>query len=118
MTSQERLTETLRQILETDDGTIQAAVITTALDYHDPKAFFLDLFVHGCVSGMVSSLIYYADTHAFFDAHYEEIETLRIEAEENLGEPVPLFGDLKNSLAWFAFEETAIRLVHEIGGLR
>lgn len=39
---------------------------------------------HGCVSGWVSSLIYYSDTHAFYDRYYDEIEDLRLEWEENL----------------------------------
>lgn len=29
------------------------------------------------MSGMVGSLIYYRDTHKFFDTHYAEIEEIR-----------------------------------------
>jgi len=63
---------------------------------------------------MVSGLIYYSETHAFFDQHYEEIEDLRIATEEEIGEPLKIKGDLKNFLAWFAFEETAYQLAQEL----
>ncbi len=57
---------------------------------------------------MVSDLIYYHDTHAFYDKHYHEIEDLRKEFESSIKQPIiPTDLDLKNFLAWFAFEETA-----------
>ena len=62
---------------------------------------------------MVGSLIYYSDTHSFFDTHYAEIEELRVEFEEIHGEPLPISGDLKNDLAWYAFREIAYRLLAE-----
>jgi len=31
---------------------------------------------------MVSSMIYYKDTHEFFDKHYEEIQEIRDELED------------------------------------
>ncbi len=63
---------------------------------------------------MVSSLIYYRDTHRFYDEYYDEIEDLRLEFEDNCGEPLKVKGDLKNFLAWFAFEETAYLLSIEL----
>lgn len=60
-------------------------------------------------------MIYYRDTQAFFDDHYEEIEDLREQYEENVGEPLSISGDLKNFLAWFAFEDVAYRLAEEMG---
>ena len=67
----------LKQICKNKPHSIQAEVAQSALEYDDPQSFFDDLLQHGCISGMVSSLIYYADTHAFYDKHYEEIEELR-----------------------------------------
>lgn len=92
-------------------NSIKAAVAQEALDHEDPQAFFNDLQQHGCVSGMVSSLIYYIDTHAFYDKHYEEIEELRTEYKELTGESIQIGSDLKNYLAWFAFEYVASELV-------
>lgn len=66
---------------------------------------------HGCVSGIVPELIYYKDTHEWFDKYYEDIEELRIETEKSIGEPLNIGdNDLKNWLAWFSFEETCRRL--------
>ena len=102
----------LKQLCKDNPESIKAAVAQAALDYDDPQAFFNDLLQHGCISGMVSSLIYYKDTHAFYDKHYSEIEELRTEYEESTGEPLQINNDLKNFLAWFAFEQVAYQLVN------
>lgn len=69
-----------------------------------------DLMSHGCVSGMVGELIYYHQTHEWFDTYYEEIMELVEEYEEMLGEKLQWQGDMKNWFAWFSFEETARKL--------
>jgi len=99
----------LKQICKNEPNSIKAAVAQEALEYDDPQSFFNDLQQHGCVSGMVNSLIYYNDTHAFYDKHYEEIEELREEYEESSGESFQINSDLKNHLAWFTFEQVAMR---------
>jgi hypothetical protein len=104
----------LNQILKDHPQSIKAEVAEEALDYEDPKAFFQGLLQYGCVSGMVGKLIYYKDTHAFYDKHYAEIEELREEYEESTGESLPIKNDLKNFLAWFAFEQVAYQLLSEI----
>ena len=82
---------------------------------------------HGCVSGMVSGLIYYDDTKRFFDDHKEEINSQLTEILENTGSSVeelfgekwdkndPLIMDTQNQnvLAWFAYEETARLILEE-----
>ena len=90
------------------------------------KGFIGDLLNHGCSSGMISSLIYYTDTNAFFDRNEAEIEDLISESMKNLGiETRPLFIESlngsaenieqeKNLLSWFAFEETARQLNEEL----
>ncbi len=107
----------LLEIASDPDTAIRKDVAEEALEYgtEDLVSFFTDLLTHGCASGMVGSLIYYCDTHAFFDLHYLEIEQLRDEYEDMLGEPLQIKGDLKNWLAWFAFEETARQLADELG---
>jgi len=109
----------LRRISVSEPGTLRAAVADETLEHHpdDPCQMFEDLAYHGCQSGMISSLIYYADTHRFFDAFYDEIEDMRDAIEDETGEPLTIRGDLKNFLAWFAFEETAFRMVREDLGL-
>lgn len=79
------------------------------------KNFFRDLLQHGCVSGMITSLIYYSDTAKFYDNYYNEIEELREELEESLGESIAVKGDLKDFYACLAFEETARILSENLG---
>jgi len=103
----------LKQICNDNPESIKSTVAQAALDYDDPQSFFDDLQQHGCISGMVSNLIYYTDTHTFYDKHYSEIEELRLEYESSTGEPLNINNDLKNFLAWFAFEQMAYQLVSE-----
>lgn len=79
------------------------------------KSYFEDLHTSGCQGGFVGPLIYYTDTNKFYDEHYDEIEELREEWEESVGQPLEIKGDLKNFYAWFAFEETARNIANELG---
>jgi len=109
-----RVSTHLQHIVDGDiHDSIKAAVAREALSHESPVSFFKDLARIGCVSGMVGSLIYYHQTHAFFDNHYAEIEELRIEFESEV-QPLLIHGDLKNTLAWFAFEEVSFRLAEEL----
>lgn len=96
-----------------------AAIVLNNLE-SDPtnetvQGWFEDLFKHGCISGMVSELIYYTDTHKFYDENYAEIEDLRHDWEENVTDHLQVGSDLKNWFAWFAFEETARSIAEELG---
>lgn len=97
-------------------------------DNYTLEQFAKDLNYGGCQSGLVSELIYYADTTAFFDRHYKEIGPLLDNIINSYGFacPAELFGDKwdtsdsiavdtnnKNLLAWFAFEETAREIFAE-----
>jgi hypothetical protein len=55
-------------------------------------------------------LIYYKDTHEWFDTYYDEIMELVEEYEEMLGEKLNWEGDMKNWFAWFSFEEATRKL--------
>jgi len=109
------LQETLLSFANAKPSSLRSAVASEALEYDNPKTFFADLMCNGCISGMVGSLVYYSDTHAFFDQHYAEIEALRHDYEFNIGEPLEIQNDLKNFLAWFAFEETAFQMALMLG---
>lgn len=105
----------LLNLLEKNKWTITEEVIKEALDYHNPKEFFEDLLQNGCQSWMVSSLIYYKDTHEFFEKYYDEIEDVRSEfAEQGIEINIPSNSDLKNFLAWLSFEEKARELYDEL----
>lgn len=79
------------------------------------KSWFLDLQRGGCKSGFIPSLIYYSDTHKFFDEYSDDIFSLLDDLEENYGEQIKVEGDRKNFYAWVAFEETARQIAEEIG---
>jgi hypothetical protein len=84
---------------------------------------------HGCVSGMVSDLIYYRDTTAFYLKHKKEIWALLDQLLDDTGleRTQDLLRDWdrsdrwaeettnQNLLAWFGFEETARRLAANAG---
>jgi len=78
VTEQYRLTKFL-------DGIIQ----------DDPEAYLKNILQFGCASGCVSEMIYYTDTHKFFDEHYHEIEEIREDWEFQTGAPLDIKGDLK-----------------------
>ena len=105
----------LKQIIKEDPASLKAYVAHEALECgYDLKSYFRDLTQYGCMSGMVSSLIYYRDTHQFFEIYYDQIDDLRQHYEESTGCKIDLGHDLKNTLAWFAFEETAYQLASEL----
>jgi len=104
----------LKETIKNEPASIAAFVAQEALDSgYDLKSYFRDIAQHGCVSGMVTSLTYYRQTHQFFDTYYEQIEGLGQEFEEVTGTKLDLGHDLKNTLAWFAFEGTAYQLAIE-----
>ena len=100
----------LKELSESPTDSLARAV---AVEAYDPESdentirFFEDLLQHGCISGMVSSLVYYCDTEAFFDHYYHEIMELKTEYEEMTGQPMEIPHQVKNYLAWFGFEESA-----------
>lgn len=113
-TDQQQYQQQLEAIIEHAPESLRAAVAQEALDHENITSFFSDLLQHGCQSGIVTSLIYYSDTHAFFDKHYDAIEELRYDLEQAFGEPLKPQGDLKNWYAWLGFEETARAMADEL----
>ena len=93
------------------------------------KGWLEDLAQNGCVSGMVSGLIYYNETGKFHDEFEDEIWDLADEMSKEMGnknilefigglngaEDIGSMDQLKNLLAWFAFEETARKLADKAG---
>ena len=81
------------------------------------EGVFEDIFTGGCQSGFVNHLIYYNDTHAYFDEHYDAVQDALDEYKFETGENFNLNknGDIKNLGAWFVFEWYAQRLACEAG---
>lgn len=105
----------LKKLAQENIGTITEDVINEALDYDNPKTFFKDLFQNWCQSWIVWSLIYYVDTHKFYDKHYSEIEDIRYELQEEwILSNEFIQSDIKNHYAWLAFEHVAYRIYNEL----
>jgi len=82
---------------------------------------------HGCVSGIVSSLIYYSDTVKFYNEHEEEIWDMLEDHSRNYGSENVLefiggfngaknvggLDQFKNLLAWWSVEETCHHLINK-----
>lgn len=105
----------LHQLHSNSDSPLYKAVIQIILDTDEPKAFISDVLTYGCISGVVTELIYYADTQAFYDNHCDEIEALRHEYETETGTTMQTDGDYKNYMVWFAFEAITLRISWELG---
>lgn len=54
-------------------------------DYSDKDFIFRDVLEHGCVSGMVSELIWYSQTTAFYKKYREQINELLKELMDGTG---------------------------------
>ena len=86
----------------------------------DLETVINEVLEHGCVSGIVPSLIYYHQTEAFFDKHKDAINDLAHELSEDLyGNPFEIYHNLnggcsKNNMAWFGFEEVTRMIASEL----
>jgi len=71
------------------------------------KAFFLDLQQGGCVSGMISEFIYHTDCKEFYIDHIDDLENIRTELEEAIGEPIEnrFQAPHYTFVCWLCFEE-------------
>ena len=71
------------------------------------KSYLTDLQKAGCQSGMVSEFIYNSDCKDFYIKYIDELEQIKEDLEDSLGEPI----QNKNSLphytfmCWLCFEE-------------
>ena len=75
--SEQDIRQKLLNICAERPKTISAFVANEATEHDDPVSYLTDIVRYGCASGIVGPLIYYRDTRAFFDKHYDEIEELR-----------------------------------------
>lgn len=94
---------------------LEKEVIEDALNAEEAKSYLQDVLRHGCQSGMVSGLIYYHDTKLFYIKHIDEIDELRGELEDSIGEPLKIGFPSYNWLAWFGYAETARKIADKIG---
>lgn len=106
----------LAERLNNEENALIRHVISDILDKENVVQYMEDVLHHGCISDVVSGLIYYRDTHEFYDNYYDEIEELRINL---LDQGIDVLNglnknDLKNHMAWIAYEETVRQIAEEL----
>ena len=111
----------LNSMLEnTMEGTLKhevAEIIMDEVDGLDNNEIFpavKEMVTYGCQSGIVSALITYKDTEAFFDRHVDEIFELVEDAKYMDLIDIKDFELSRNNLAWFAFETIAQEIYQEM----
>lgn len=97
-------------------------------DYNEIEEYIKEILEHGCISGIVPSMIYYSDTTEFYKRHKEKINNLLYDYMQDIGtyeiekilkdwdteDPLALYQYNQNLLSWFAFEETTFRIAQEL----
>jgi hypothetical protein len=106
----------LKNIMANTENKIEKLILSDAIEHGEDYAigYLKDVVTHGCVSGVVSRLIYYSDTHNFFDTYYDEIMQTIEEYETETGEKPQYDGDMKNWYAWFAYEWYARKVLNKL----
>jgi len=97
------------------EESIKKEVAKECLKSHEVRYFFQKLCYEGCQSGMIDHLKTPSQAHLFFDRYQKEINALTVEPKENISTPLIITGDIKTSLAYFAFDEVGYRLSQELG---
>lgn len=94
-----------------DRNDIEQRVATDLLEGGE-AAYLYDVLKNGCSGGTVTALIYYTDTHHFYDRFYDDIEELRYDWHDEIGEAAtpPKGADLKNWFAWWAYEQVCYNI--------
>ena len=111
----------LNSMLEnTMEGTLKHEVVeiimdeVDGLDNNEIFPAVKEIVTYGCQSGIVSALITYKDTEAFFDRHVDEIFELVEDAKYMDLIDIKDFELSRNNLAWFAFETIAQEIYQEM----
>lgn len=80
------------------------------------KSFFNDLQHGGCSSGMIGEFIYNSDCKEFYIKHIDDLESMKEDLDEQLGEPVTNRQGLPHYtfLCWLCFEEYCYDLYRTI----
>jgi len=80
------------------------------------KSFFEDLQKGGCQSGMIGQFIYHSDCKEFYIANIDELEEIKADLEEQIGEPIKNRLELPHYtfMCWLCFEEYCFNLYSNI----
>ena len=92
-------------------------LLNTKLSTTELKDHIIDITKYGCISGIVSSLVYYSDTVRFFNCYRQEILTMLTDPDKNIYFVDTYWIDHtkysvpeKNSLSWLVYENIVCRI--------
>jgi hypothetical protein len=79
------------------------------------KSFLEDMQKGGCMSGMIGDFIYNADCKQFYIEHIDELEEIKEDLEESLGERIENKHNLPHYtfMCWLCFEEYCYNIYNE-----
>ena len=112
---EKELKQRLHYIALNEPNSIKAFVAKEALQSKNIPSFFKRLQQDSCISGMISSLNHFEQTHTFFENYYDDIEHLRFKHTQKTLTYLQQPYDLKTLMVWFAVEQTALLLSEELG---
>ena len=106
-------------VRNTEKGTLKHEVAEMLLDNiidldtnEEIMSYLYDVSAHGCKSGIVSGMIYYRDTEAFFNRHVDEIFDIYNDLKEQ-GMEIDMELS-RNNLAWMTFDLIANDIYNEV----
>ena len=93
------------------------SLLSTGLTTEELKDHIKDILQYGCISGTVNDMIYYSDTVKFFNCYRKEILSMLQDPDKNIYSEYTYLLNYKkysvsekNSLSWFAYDNTVIRI--------
>lgn len=97
-------------------------IIESKLDGYDGKkkeqfrSFAEDLQQGGCISGMIGDFIYNSDCKDFYIQYIDELEAIKTDLEESLGESIPNRHSVPHYtfLCWLCFEEYVYSIYNDL----
>ena len=100
-------------------GTIRADIIDHA---EGEISYIKDVAEHGCIGGNCSGLVYTSDCEEYYNKHADEIDELLETLAEEMGESYDITANMKrlgqtnlrNFLAWLAYEVNAQEIMKEL----
>ena len=111
----------LNSMVENTESELKKAVLESLIDKaeeceSDSEIICIVYYIvtNGCVSGIVTDMIYTYDTESFFDTHSEEIFDL---LDESIAEGLIDANNIefsKNDLAWWAYEIITSQILYEL----
>lgn len=104
----------IQEIIENTKSELKKYVAEDILDSVEEEEIAIrinEILENGCISGIVTSLMYYTDTEEFYDEFEDEIDRI----VKDLDYQVKDYKKYKNELAWLAYEVMTDEIAADLG---